>query len=253
MYDLEVLYSINTLLKYTQKKRIYLYTDHPEKFSLLGINVVDITGEVDEWSNSMSYMHRIKIKVIEHALFSHSKKIIFVDSDTFFKRNPEPLFSLINNQNVVLHTFERKDPYPQMAGFSSFLKESLLFQYSKETSMYNSGIVGISEFNQEILTQTLDLIDVMHENFPSIHTIEQLSLSEVLRLNKINITTCQDIVIHYWRSTLRFYMHHKLLKCFQQKHDYSPELIEQQVKIPFSYLRAKLFKLSHIASSGVSC
>ena len=130
-----------------------------------------------------------------------------------------------------------------MLSFTAKLSDDLHYSYSKQSKMYNSGIIGVCKAQHSIIQQAIDLIDALHKKFPKIHTIEQLAFSEVLRINKINIITCEHAVMHYWRSTLRKYMHHKLKKHFKDQKIYSPDRLLSTTKIPLSYMRAKLFKI----------
>jgi hypothetical protein len=244
-YDYEMIYSITSLLRFAPNitHNIYLYTDKPQNYSNLKFNVIDISNKINAWSNNKTYMYRIKTETLKHALKHIEGKILFVDSDTIFKKNPQVLSSSISNNSVLLHCVERNNPYPEMNGFITNLQNNSQYKYYRDARLYNSGIIGVTHAHSYLINQTLELIDALHPKFPQIHTIEQLALSEIFLLNKMQICTCERFVKHYWRSILRNYMHYKLENMFEGKSLNSPQILKSTKRITLTYLHAKIAKL----------
>ena len=108
----EALYSILSLkrvLHADNHAKIVLYTDNPSfykpYFTKHGSVIIEELDryQIDAWAYQTGYMFIAKIKAIKMCVNKYNGKVLFVDSDVVFIKNPMYLFKKIGiNQFIML-------------------------------------------------------------------------------------------------------------------------------------------------------
>jgi len=202
--------------------RIAIYTDAPSVYARWPVEVVDIAGQVQAWSGGGLYHHRIKPAVVLDALNRFSTPVCFVDSDSIIKPGfhaevtgkmaPQEVWS-VTKTAVVMNHFELRNPFPPLKGFRTRLPHLGSYRYDIANSwMFNSGLIGVSPVHVPVMEDTLALIDALIGRARKFPTVEQLALSEVVRLNQIPVAEVADTFLHYWQGRRRIYMSNRIEK-----------------------------------------
>ncbi len=242
-YKLELLYSVATLLKHNklEKSDVIIYTETPSFFKSLDVTIISIKDRVPTYSNNWSYTFRVKPCVILDALKEFQCPILFLDTDTIVNTNLSKLIGKISANNVLLNRLEKINPYPSITNFSTDIPNLGKYLYSHtESVMYNSGIIGVCKDHISILEKSIFLLDAMRSAGVNAHTVEQTSLSEVLRISGINISEVLTEITHYCRGAEKEYMAYKLFKRLGDWDNSALPSLDHPIKL--SYFRARLFK-----------
>lgn len=196
--------------------RVTIVTDKGFLFhKLIGntdnINILSVNDEkIKKWRGDNGYVHRAKPIAIQWAVQQVAKPddlVIFVDSDTFFRKSPEILFKKIRNKLVVLDELE--GTIDSCRNYTNSLKklyrsikiENFMIRGESkviplDTKLWNSGVIGF-EFSQAgIFDDVVALIDDMYKKVPIV-TVEQIALSIVLQDQGIEIKDDEDVIFHY--------------------------------------------------------
>ena len=191
--------------------RIVIYTDAPEIYRNWPVTAVDIAGKLAAWSGGGLYYHRIKPASVLDALRRFEQPVVLIDADSIIKpgfhaevaaKMPGP-----KNSVVVMNRFEKRNPFPPLAGFRTVLPHLGAYRYDVEKSwMYNSGLIGVGVGHAPLLEDTLAFIDALIGRARKFPTLEQFALSEVVRLNQIPVAEVRDTFVHYWQGRRRIYM-----------------------------------------------
>ncbi|HKU64203.1 MAG TPA: hypothetical protein VJQ06_04035 [Rhizomicrobium sp.] len=231
-YRRELKYSLISLrqeLGEAPDARIAVYTDAPSVYARWPVEVVDIAGQIQDWSGSGLYHHRIKPAVVLDALKRFDGPVCFVDSDSIVKPGfhaevvekmaPQEVCPTTKN-TVVMNHFELCNPFPPLKGFRTRLPHLGSYRYDTANSwMFNSGLIGVSPVHVPVMEDTLAFIDALIGRARKFPTIEQLALSEVARLNQIPIAEVKDTFLHYWQGRRRIYMASQIQKSLS--HDWN--------------------------------
>ncbi|CAM3738365.1 hypothetical protein FSS13T_02790 [Flavobacterium saliperosum S13] len=164
---------------------------------------VDLTV-VNEVHSRYGNLFRLKIVLIIEFLKKYRASVLFMDSDTFFIKNVNELFKYVNNGNCILHCQEYHLSSGVNANFERLLVNENLIDFFKEnntpltgdTIVWNSGVIGICFKNIDLLTNALEIFDVIEASSVNDNTIEQLSLS--IAFSKTAIIPAHDFIFHYW-------------------------------------------------------
>jgi hypothetical protein len=74
--------------------------------------------------------------------------------------------------------------------------------------MYNAGVIGLHRDDRELVPLALELCDAILDSGSRIHTAEQFSMSEALRISGNRIVAARGVVTHYIGH--RFYIRAKV-------------------------------------------
>jgi hypothetical protein len=100
--------------------------------------------------------------------------------------------------------------------------------------MYNAGVIGLHRDDRELVPLALALCDAILDSGSRLHTAEQFSVSEALRISDTKIVTARGVITHYIGH--RFYIREKVGERSRQT-DQPPWAFERP--IPYSYLKVK--------------
>lgn len=195
---------------------VRLYTDAPAYFQSLlpglKIDYVELTPERIKWMRGeIDFLHRMKIVLIEESL-QQGDSILYADSDTFFLKDPAPLFSKVNEKVSFMHlkeySFERlrKMELPAAKTFHAFLNliESKTFTLADSSNLtitgndesWNAGVMFLHRSHVKLIPHVYALTD---QWFPTTqnHAAEQYAFSVVLK-KFTTIQPCEEVIYHYW-------------------------------------------------------
>jgi hypothetical protein len=212
----ETIFSILTACRWLHERRdiqIVVYTDRSEGFDLLPVKIRKLSQEeLFSWQGAAGYLHRRKTCAILDALNTLGGNIVFVDSDTWFRRSPEILFERIGPGRTCLHLRElllRKSQNPAHLRLCEIVRSKPFRDisgkrrhFSRNLFSWNSGVVGINAADAFLMEDALLLIDDIWGQFQEAHDVEQFATMNAFCKNT-NVSEASDIVFHYWPTYLR--------------------------------------------------
>ena len=193
---------------------IVVYTDDDRPFIGLPVRFEPLSEtRLRDWTGPHGYKHRRKIMTVMDALERYRGRVVFVDSDTWFKRSPSTLFGRIAPGRSCLHLLEGRlasvrdgHGYGELAAFLAGREllgpDDRALEIPIDPPMWNSGIIGMDSSDARILPEVVGIIDQIWSRFQGVHTIEQFALGHVLE-RRTRIRTSDDVVFHYWMDVLR--------------------------------------------------
>ena len=158
-------------------------------------------NQVSEWLSGTNYLLILKPRMIQDFLEHHQGNVLFLDTDTFFMRDPADLFDAVGKGKLVMHLKEntitkRKSFRENVLPHTFRLTNGEEFRISRSTGMWNSGVIGISNRHAGLLEEVLFLIDQMWK-IGRWHTVEQFALSYFFQ-REGKIIPADRYVMHYW-------------------------------------------------------
>lgn len=213
IYYQQAFFSIYTsLAQKSEQDRIILITEQPSYFAQLGdwVTVLPITKDtIENWKGDYNYFFRVKIKALEFISEQYpDKHILYLDGDTFVYKSLSSIKQGLDQGKNYLHLNE--GPLPSLKtktekklwkqiGNRSFGGIAI----TKNTCMWNSGVIGISREHFAAIPLALQITDHMCQEKVTCFTMEQLSFG--IACNEFsNLQSSDDIVGHYWGNKLQW-------------------------------------------------
>jgi hypothetical protein len=242
---LELRYSVSTLLywKLDAPVDVVVYTDKPERYRDLPVRIVDITTKMSGFSRAGLYHHRVKPCVLLEEMKSNSNFCVMSDTDTFFQRGFfEKLWSVLNEGYVALDRFHGRNPFPKIAGFRTDLPNAGLYKYDPKLSVeYNSGLTAVDpKKHRPVVEDAIALIDAVLDQNKRLLTLEQIALSECLRIHKVPVETMYPLFGHYYRIAHKRYMQWHLQRWSDER---GSAFFPQPPTIRYSRPRVRFFRI----------
>ena len=194
--------------------RIAVYTDAPERFAALPVEVVALTqAQLDEWLGGSDYIHRRKTCVILDALDRFAAPVAFIDSDTWFIAHPGLIFARVGPGRAAFHLCEgfvasTGTPFDsalarQLETVPLTLRSGEPVVFGPRTRMWNTGVVAVHPAERAALRDALELSDAIWRTADpagaygaKIHHPEQFATGYALR--DLALSEAADCVYHYW-------------------------------------------------------
>ncbi len=208
-----VLSALPFLEKNPDRTGITIFTENPAPFADLPVRIELLSQEqLIAWDADIGYQHRKKIELIKHALILLKCKVIFADSDTYFKCDPRILFRRIGPGRSLMHRFEAHLDRCSASNLADYLcrhrvrrLDGSFWDIDANTFMWNSGLLGIDPSALPLLDEVLHVVDQLFLEVPLI-TTEQFAFAGVLASETI-MSEGEDAVFHYyedrWRTPFR--------------------------------------------------
>lgn len=144
----------------------------------------------------------LKVKVLLNFFQTISKgNVLFVDTDTFFVKDPHVLFESIGKGKLVMHVKEHKIKHrPALRGY--LVKKTFKdmqghnFKIDPGIDLWNTGVVGMNYAFSPQLEAVLHLIEQLTEDV-NFHILEQLSFSYILQKNE-RFLPADPYIVHYY-------------------------------------------------------
>ena len=187
---------------------VLIYTDQPDYFrQVLGdapeVKYEEISAaEWQAWRGDINFVHRVKIVLLQHALANYGGQVLYLDSDTYFLRDEEPVFATLTRGQGVMHVREgvlSQSKVPLHQAVYAYLQAHAAPEWaavSSATAMYNAGVIGLSASHTALLSQVLHLTDTLYRMNPS-HVVEQFAFSYCLA-QAGPVLEAAPYVLHYW-------------------------------------------------------
>jgi len=182
-------------------------SDHPEWFEDLPVTVERIDQKtIIEWKGNYEFLHRLKIKAIMHVRDKYDGDLLYMDGDTCFFMDVEPIIALIEKGQSIMHEFEGRlidcSNLTLKRTFDFFKKDPSietsagLLEIKPEQELFNAGVIGISREDAHLLETVLAYNDAAYPLFRN-HVTEQLMFSHVLSIHT-DVSPCDDAIYHWW-------------------------------------------------------
>lgn len=205
------------------KGPIHVVTDHAERLQQLlgdapGIHYLELSASRKQsFIGPTGYVHRLKPQAIAWAtreICQSGDQIVFLDTDTAFLNNIQPLIDQMAQGLVVLN--ECEGPANAIPNATRSQKRAgELFRRSTlhvngvscpldpATKLWNSGVIGFNAVNVGWFDEATAWIDAIWPQLP-IHTVEQCAFSAVLHAHRVPLVDSGDVVFHYhWFKEFR--------------------------------------------------
>ena len=235
----EAAYGVGTLVKRIDAadSRIIVFTDQPDKVKDWPVQCESIAGQLETLRGKTGFAHRIKLCVMIKLFELYPGNMIFLDSDTFVQGNMAKLAAQLSPGTAIMHCFECRNPEIGLSGFRTTLAGDRPYRFTADSQMYNSGVVGLHRDNRAVLNLALELCDALLIFGSRIHTVEQFSISEALRISGLKVLEARRVVNHYLAH--RIYLRAKIHEMVRQT-GRAPWAFERPVS--YSYLKVKWLK-----------
>lgn len=183
---------------------VTIYSDHTidlDQSFKFQVSFITLTKEtIDNWLAKSNFLLALKPHVINHFLEMKGGNVLFLDTDTYFIDDPLPLFKAIAAGKLILHLKEnsvkgRKDLSQYLIKKYFIDSNNNTFQISLNTTMWNSGVVGINTHNRSIISKIIHLVDQMRID-TKWHTIEQFAFSYFFQQQ--SLISADQYIAHYW-------------------------------------------------------
>ena len=210
---LELRYSLATLLAEAPLAKALVYTDKPDFYAQLHPAVTPRPLGVDlaRWTREGAFNHRIKICALADTLKLRGGLCVLLDTDSYIA--PGFAAKLLETSAVgpVMDHFERRDPFPEWAGWGADLPGGRYVYDSSLAVMHNSGLVAVRAGRDEAaLADAVALVDALYDSGRRIFLLEQFAFSETLRRTGRPIGEMAPEFHHYFRRSLKRYLHWRL-------------------------------------------
>jgi hypothetical protein len=223
-YIMQAMYSIISLINVYNKKlkdiSIVIFTDQGNAFDMFKpycdiSTVLFSKDEVKQWTGEKNFILRTKIAVPLDILSHNNVNLLLIDTDTFFTAKIDHIFKQIAKGNLFMHVKEQSLPFLRDNSNSDFAppqinettSSGLKISIDENPVMWNSGVVGVSTANVQLLKDVLKLCDQIYLVCPH-WLIEQLAYSTVFSATG-KLKSSGDSIFHYYhyKAHIDNYMH----------------------------------------------
>jgi hypothetical protein len=185
----EALFSILSYLRQPAGATILVYTDNEAHFravlgELASVAYIRIEpAQWREWRGEIDFVHRVKIKVLQHAAAHYEGQLLYADTDTVFTQPLAEVFAGLTHHDRFMHVSEGRlgDGNPLNRKINRALQQGRALAspiISPETRMYNAGVLGLRSTDAPLLAEVLAFTEELYRRYPK-HVMEQLAFSAV--------------------------------------------------------------------------
>lgn len=177
---------------------IVVYTDQPQHYADLPVETYPLTErQLNEWYGELKYFHRAKLLAMQLAA-GRAEKTYFIDTDTFFLKNPNQLFDLVTDEQAIADELYFAS-LPEVVAFAPAVAAELarLDIDSKHIPIINSGLFGLARSQMDVFAKAIALNDVMYPASNRSNTTEQLVLG-MAASTQVKLAEDPQIIKHYW-------------------------------------------------------
>lgn len=206
--QLQALYSLYSALAFKTDADVSLqvYTDAPSVYQPLAkvVGIQEVTHEkLELMCGAARLPFRMKLALLVEALRIDSQSpVVFIDADTFFFRNFEPLLQQIDPRNAVMHIREWHVASASIGQLRRFRRNMQQVRYQGATVnlnvyMWNSGVIGLHPACVGVLEEALSFCDAVWSQY-SKPFVEQFAVASFLQKANIVLHPAADYIFHYW-------------------------------------------------------
>jgi hypothetical protein len=207
-YHLKGNYGTNSIIIYTDNDSIYnkYLTDIPVIIEPLTIE------QINKYKGKHNFIHRVKTCICIEYFAKYKKDLFYLDGDTFFLKNPTPLFDKVKKGTSIMNDDEYGldeadyiiESLPHWLMLRKAIRENTFTIKNEKvtipytTRMWNAGVTGLSYQDEGLLVNVLELTDQLYEKTGVLYS-EQFALSYILQ-NHTRLANSEDYILHYWRK-----------------------------------------------------
>ena len=156
-----------------------------------------------EWKGPHAFVHRVKVELLRDwcSKLTEPTAILYLDTDTWFKRAPLPLFRAIEQGRKVVHIAEGRiedRSNPIFKKLNKLVKRGGVAGVTPGVTMYNAGVLGFTNDACTLLDEVLVTTDVLYAALPK-HVMEQLAFSYHFSLQEAPLEAA-GYIGHYWNG-----------------------------------------------------
>lgn len=177
---------------------IAVYTDAPVHYQHLPVTVYPLAPETwQQWAGELRYHHRSKLCVLQQAV-PLASKTVFIDTDTFFLRDPALLFAAVDDKACVVDELYYSQLPPVVAQDAAVAEQLQRMNINAQNiPVINSGLFGITRSNVAVLDLALRLNDAVYPASNKSLTTEQLVLG-MAAATQSALQADDGVIKHYW-------------------------------------------------------
>ncbi|MGL3213385.1 hypothetical protein [Bradyrhizobium sp. BR 1433] len=223
---------------------VVIYTDKPDRYRDLPVRIVELTtSKINDFSRGGLYHHRIKPCVLLEEMKGNPNFCVMTDTDTFFQDGFfEKLRSMVYAGSVAVDRFHGRNPFPALTGFAADLPNAGLYHYDTQVSVeFNSGLTAVDPAkHRPVIEDSIALIDAVLDQGKKLLTLEQIALSESLRVHRIPVTTMYPLFRHYYRVAHKRYMQWHIRRWHDEQNGV---FVPQAPTIRYTRPRVRFFRI----------
>jgi len=224
------------------KIRIIIYTDSKlffeQHINNLLIEYLILTPELNQQlRKNTNFNHLVKVGVIDMTFLKYpGDDLCFIDTDTFFIKDPSNILDRFENGKSFLHKkeYQLSDSVKQFSSFNqghfpiAFMNfiEGREFNIDGKNEIFdgtyyswNTGVIALSKDFAKLMNNVTDLTIQFYEN-SKWFVSEQLAFSLILE-KVTEIRSAENIVFHYWGKRQKAFMDKYLNDLFKQNFKYN--------------------------------
>ena len=240
--EIEMQYSISTLkADSSAPHRIVIYTDHPERYADLGVEIVDIRSIDEPYFGDRGYVLRLKPCVMLHALRHNGGVCVFLDSDMFFFPGfTAAVNAMIEEGAIFWEVYDRPPVRHFPPELQAYPNAGLHNPSPVSHPDGNSGVIGLkSGWGEPLLEDVLWLIDEMRARGDRNGLLEQSAFFEVAWLHGRRALDTTAWVNHYCTRSKKRYMHWRIKRLIGK---HGRPLPVAEPSIPLTMAHVKLYQ-----------
>jgi hypothetical protein len=210
-YD-QARFSVLTLLHLLVKAqrtdvRIVVYTDDPSSVPAHAlIDCMPLTkAQLRAYRGPLDYVHRIKLKVLEHAARHFGTALLYVDCDTRWLALPDDILALLQRgEGAVMHIEEGQIGaafFPHYAAALARYRTQLhalgVAQVPTDLMMWNAGAIGAPAGAESFFAKVVAVNDFLLERVKPRNWAEQLAVS-LVAMDAFKLHALGAPLHHYW-------------------------------------------------------
>ena len=224
----EVRYSLSTLLaEYAgSEAKVVVYTDKPRVYQGLDprVSIKDISSDVGAMTRGGALGHRAKACMLLDALRTQGGDCVLLDTDSFITPGFAAALTKALAAGGAMDAYEENNPLPELLGFEADLPHIGRYVYDPiQSLMHNSGLVAANAArHMAVCEDAMALIDAILDTGYRSFKIEQFSFSECFRLHGVPVADMRPLFQHYFRRSLKRYMHWRLDRWIKREPVFKP-------------------------------
>lgn len=227
--------------------KVILFTDNPSYFeqslSELPVQYILLTPEKIKWMRGeIDFLHRMKIALIEEAFTASKGILLYVDSDTFFIKDPVELFLNVSESAAYMHLLEYpfvREVEDETSTYQEFyelinneefeLAEGRKLRVTSQHCSWNAGVMVFHPLHSKFINDVYSLTNQFYPSSGS-HASEQYAFSIVLQ-EHLQLKSCDHIVYHYWyrvkKQIIDLFLNKHLFKIYRKPLNEKLKIVKQ--------------------------
>lgn len=163
-------------------------------------------GSINKKYDAIDIKTSFKILAIKNTLLRYKNKILYVDDDTFFLKEPDTLLENIQYGSVVMYKDEgvlineNKSNWQDL--INTFRTNEFVLNEEKisipvDINMWNAGVIGLSIENVKLLDEVMKLACQLHKIGSNPNFYHDQVIFSFIFQNTKNIMPASDYIYHY--------------------------------------------------------